>query len=644
MDRAKTRREKPLILIADDDITIRMLAVEYLQVSGFEVVEAENGAVALDEFMRLDPDAVVLDVQMPHLDGFEVCAAIKAMPTGANTPILMMTALEDVAAIHKSYQAGANEFTAKPVNWTVESHRLRNMIAAAESVKEIKFAKQEWEETFNAVDEIITIHSPDLRILAANDAAKKAAGNLEEGLVGRLCQDAFCASDETCATCLLKQVFLTGEKQAMEQIDGCMPGVFLVAAFPVFDEAGKVSRVVHTAKDITESHRMQTELRRSQKLDAIGLLAGGLSHDFNNLLQVIIAYASVISKEMRSESLAHEYLNELTEVALGGSDISRQLLTLARKDESKKRPLALNVVLEIVCSVLRRTIPQMIEIEYSLAPELGNINGDSSQIEQVMMNLAVNAQHAMPEGGRLFIETRNVALDEDFCRQHPEVGPGNYARLSVTDTGCGMDQKTLEHIFEPFFTTRELEKGTGLGLTMVVGIIQKHDGVILCESEPGQGTTFSIYLPVIDQEVEEEEILVNMKSIKGQGETILLVDDDLAIRNVGSIMLTQAGYKVLLAVDGGHALEVYKENRDQIDLVVLDLNMPRMGGAECLDHLLELNPQLSVLIASGFPVTQAQRDDLLSKAGYITKPYHETQLLGEIHRILSTADKQPIQM
>jgi signal transduction histidine kinase/CheY-like chemotaxis protein len=442
----------------------------------------------------------------------------------------------------------------------------------------------------------------------------------------------------------LKQVFLTGEKQAMEQIDGCMPGVFLVAAFPVFDEAGKVSRVVHTAKDITESHRMQTELRRSQKLDAIGLLAGGLSHDFNNLLQVIIAYASVISKEMRSESLAHEYLNELTEVALGGSDISRQLLTLARKDESKKRPLALNVVLEIVCSVLRRTIPQMIEIEYSLAPELGNINGDSSQIEQVMMNLAVNAQHAMPEGGRLFIETRNVALDEDFCRQHPEVGPGNYARLSVTDTGCGMDQKTLEHIFEPFFTTRELEKGTGLGLTMVVGIIQKHDGVILCESEPGQGTTFSIYLPVIDQEVEEEEILVNMKSIKGQGETILLVDDDLAIRNVGSIMLTQAGYKVLLAVDGGHALEVYKENRDQIDLVVLDLNMPRMGGAECLDHLLELNPQLSVLIASGFPVTQAQRDDLLSKAGYITKPYHETQLLGEIHRILSTADKQPIQM
>lgn len=639
MRHTKTERDKPLILIADDDITVRLLASEYLQASGFEVVEAEDGAQALDDFVHFEPDAVVLDVQMPLLNGFETCTAIKSMPEGANTPILMMTALEDVGAIDNAYRAGANEFTAKPVNWTVESHRLRNMIHAAESVKEIEFAKQEWEETFNAVDEIITIHSPDLRILAANDAAKRLAGNPDDGLVGRLCRDVFCGSDELCENCLLNQVLITGEKQAREQIDGCMNGVFLLSAFPVFDDTGTVSRLVHTAKDITERYQMQAELRRSQKMDAIGMLAGGLSHDFNNLLQVIIAYAAVISKEMRSESLAHEYLNELTEVALGGSDISRQLLTLARKDESKRRPLALNVEVEIVCSVLRRTVPQMIEIEYSLSPELGNINADSAQLEQVLMNLAVNAQHAMPEGGRLFIETKNITLDEAFCKLHPELSPGDYALLSVTDTGCGMDTETVKHIYEPFFTTRESQKGTGLGLTMVVGIIQKHDGLLLCESEPGKGTTFSIYLPVIDQEVEPEEELVNTEFIKGHGETILLVDDDIAIRNVGNIMLTHAKYKVLLAVDGEHALEVYKENRDQIDMVVLDLNMPRMGGEECLDHLLKLNPQLPVLIASGFPVTQTQRETLKSKARYITKPYHETQLLCEIHSILSGVEK-----
>lgn len=346
---------------------------------------------------------------------------------------------------------------------------------------------------------------------------------------------------------------------------------------------------------------------------------------------------------MKTESPAHEYLNELTEVALGGSDISRQLLTLARKEESKKRPLALNVVLEIVCSVLRRTVPQMIEIEYSLSPDLGNINADSSQIEQVVMNLAVNAQHAMPEGGRLFIETCNSTLDEAFCEDHPEAKPGTYAHLSISDTGCGMDLETMEHIFEPFFTTRNPDKGTGLGLTMVVGIIQKHEGIILCESKKGRGTTFSIYLPVIDQKVEAEEKQEATETSKGQGETILLVDDDIAIRNVGNIMLTHAGYQVLLAVDGEHALEVYQENQDQIDLILLDLNMPRMGGEECLEHVLAINPEQSILVASGFPATQAQRDYLTSKAGYITKPYHETQLLAEIHNILvNGVDRKPI--
>ena len=241
--------------------------------------------------------------------------------------------------------------------------------------------------------------------------------------------------------------------------------------------------------------------------------------------------------------------------------------------------------------MLERTVPKMIRIELHLADDLMTVNADPGQMEQILLNLAVNAQHAMPDGGRLTIETANVTLDEDYSRTHLDVEPGKYVLLTVSDTGHGMDKEVLEHIFEPFYTTKGPGEGTGLGLAMVFGIVKSHKGHITCYSEPGTGTTFKIYLPAIVQEIEQDVAATQQMPAFGT-ETILLVDDEKSIRKLGEQMLRMAGYRVLTATNGREALEVYRSNQDRIALVILDLIMPEMGGKQCLEELLKIDPKV----------------------------------------------------
>jgi len=396
------------------------------------------------------------------------------------------------------------------------------------------------------------------------------------------------------------------------------------------------------ARDVTdrilaerEIKKLNKQMLQAQKMEAVGTLAGGIAHDFNNLLQGILGYTQILIMPRDESDPDIASLRQIEKAANRASELTRQLLTFSRKVESKPRPVNLNQEVHEVEKLLKRTIPKMIDIELHLEEGLETINADPSQLEQVIMNLGVNARDAMPEGGKLVIETENVFLDESYCRDHLGARPGKYVLLSISDTGFGMDKDTLEHIFDPFFTTKEVGKGTGLGLAMVYGIVKSHEGYIMCYSEPGQGTAFKIYLPVIEGNTEDRILEKKEKTIPERGnETILLVDDEELLRDIGKDMLEQFGYTVLLAQDGESALELYSEKKN-ISLIILDLIMPGMGGKRCLEKLLTMNPEIKVVIASGYSINGHGKDALEAGArAFVSKPYELKQMLQVVRKVL----------
>ena len=388
-------------------------------------------------------------------------------------------------------------------------------------------------------------------------------------------------------------------------------------------------------RDITVEKTLESQLFHAQKMEAVGTLAGGIAHDFNNLLQAVQGYAELLLMPKGEGEPGYRELQEISRAAKRGGELTRQLLTFSRKVESKLQPADLNRIVEDVRLLLERTIPKMIRIELHLTGNLHHVNADASQVEQILMNLAVNARDAMPDGGTLRIETKNVFLGEDDRRSQPELTPGEYVLLAVADTGQGMDKSTLENIFDPFFTTKEVGKGTGLGLAMVYGIVKSHHGHITCVSKPGEGTAFEIYLPAVEYAERATTIVTGTEVLPGGHETVLLVDDDDPLRDLGVQILEAYGYTVLSAPDGESALQVYQECRDRIDLVVLDLMMPGMGGALCLQKLLEINPTAKVIIASGYSANgETEKATESGAKAFIQKPYDVQQMLQVVREVI----------
>ncbi len=388
-------------------------------------------------------------------------------------------------------------------------------------------------------------------------------------------------------------------------------------------------------RDITPQKRLEAQILQAQKMEAVGILAGGIAHDFNNLLQTILGYSEILLMDDQNRSIPNQELNQIKHAAKRGAELTQQLLTFSRKVQSKLRPVNLNQEVRQVEKLLQRTIPKMIEVELVLEDDLKTVHADPAQIEQILMNLAVNARDAMPEGGKITIHTQNVTLDKLFCKDHLGAKPGHHVRLTVSDTGHGMDEKTLRQIFDPFFTTKGVGKGTGLGLAMVYGIIKSHGGYIHCVSEKGKGTTFNIYFPVAEQVMVEKKPRGEEKEPRGGQETILVVDDEESILNFGEKFLRTYGYTVLKASNGEECLNIYREKKDIIDLIILDLIMPGMGGHKCLKELLKMNPKAKVIIASGYSADGFPKN--LVEAGakaFINKPYDVNQIFRAIREVL----------
>ncbi len=410
------------------------------------------------------------------------------------------------------------------------------------------------------------------------------------------------------------------------------------------DEQGLPVHFIGVIEDIgerkaaeEEKEKLEDKLLQSQKMEALGTLAGGVAHDFNNLLAAILGYSELALDSVKEGEDCAEDLEQLIKSAERGRELVRQILTFSRKMQVELQPLDLNKEVKRVSEILKHALPKMIEIKIKLDPDLQAIAADQTQIEQVLLNLGSNAADAMPQGGTLRIETSNVVLDEQYCRRHAEVSPGPYVLLEVADTGSGMDENTLVQIFDPFFTTKDVGKGTGLGLSTVFGIIKEHGGAISCMSEIGQGTVFKMFLPVCgEQNGQGLEMGKDSHEAANGGATILFVDDEQALREIAAIHLMRAGYKVITADSGELALEMYKAGAKDIDLVILDLSMPGLGGIFCLKEILTFDSAATVLVTSGYS-EDTQRKDVLAMGAkeYLPKPNGKTQLLSAVRAVLN---------
>jgi PAS domain S-box-containing protein len=391
-------------------------------------------------------------------------------------------------------------------------------------------------------------------------------------------------------------------------------------------------------RDISAQKKLESQFLQSQRMESIGTLAGGIAHDFNNLLMGIQGNASVMLLDLKPEDIYHENIKSIERCVKSGARLTKQLLGFARGGKYVVKPTGLNGVINRTSQIFGRTRKQ-INIHRKKLRDIWMVNVDVGQIEQVLLNLYVNAWQAMTHGGDLYIETENVTLDNEYVKTKPyHVEPGNYVKVSVTDNGIGMDKNIQKRIFEPFFTTKDVGKGSGLGLASAYGIIKNHGGLINCYSEPGHGTTFNIYLPAYKKAVTEEKEPIEV-ALKGSG-TVLLVDDEELVVKIGKRMLEGLGYKVVPAKSGDEALKIYNHRPDGIDLVILDLIMPHMHGGEVFDRMKEINPRSKVLLSSGYSLS-GQAEKIMERGcdGFIQKPFNTVQLSRKIREILEMAPR-----
>jgi PAS domain S-box-containing protein len=403
---------------------------------------------------------------------------------------------------------------------------------------------------------------------------------------------------------------------------------------------GQVEKLVIVNRDITERKHLEEQLHRSQKLEAIGRLSGGVAHDFNNILGLIIGYSEALQEHIPPDDPYREAVDEIQNAGKRAAALTQQLLAFSRKQVLEPRVLNLNAIIQDVEKMLRRLVGENIQIELLLSPDTATIKADRSQIEQVILNLVVNARDAMPEGGKLTIETGNWNLDRSTVLRHPYVIPGPYAMLKVTDTGCGMDAALQSHIFEPFFTTKEKGKGTGLGLATAYGVIKQSGGYIWVDSEVGKGTAFRIYLPQASPVAEAAPEVTVAGNVAPEGRTILIVEDERSLRKLTRKTLSRAGHTVLEAGDAAEALEISRKAKSFIDLLLTDVIMPGMSGKKLADVLLAERPGMGVLYMSGYADGEiATQGNLEQGTAILRKPFTKDELMRQVENALAVVTR-----
>jgi PAS domain S-box-containing protein len=492
------------------------------------------------------------------------------------------------------------------------------------------------------VDEGFVVVGRDYRIILANKAFCDKGRITMEDAIGSYCYEVSHHSttpcDATGVECSVKHTFDTGEHyEALHTHYDKNGNAYYVdtKSYPMRDEAGNVTAAIEILVDVTEKKKLEDQYRQAQKMEAVGQLAGGVAHDFNNILSAIIGYGHLSLMKLRDDDPVKHFIDQILQSSDRAAALTQSLLTFSRKQPMKKELLELNTVLKDFEKFLHRLLREDIEMKIRYSDDQPVIIADRGQIEQVIMNLVTNARDAMPNNGRLTIDTRVTAMDEAFIRAHEYGTVGLYSVLSVSDTGVGMSEETQKRIFEPFFTTKEVGKGTGLGLATVYGIVKAHDGFIDVHSEQGKGTTFHGYFPLARTTKAAPEATTQIPvELKGGSETILLAEDDENLRNMTSSVLRDMGYTVVAAEDGNTAVARFIENRATIKLLILDAIMPKKNGLEAYREISALNPKIRCVFMSGY------RGEVFAAGGppagteFIPKPVHPSLILTKVREML----------
>ena len=633
------------VLIVDDDADLRNNLEDILGDEGYVTLDAGTCSDALNIVKAQQPEVVLLDIKLPDGTGTNLLAEIKQHDPECLCTI--MTAYADLDSSLAALKQGAYHYLQKPIrpmelitllDRAFETVRLRKEKMDAE--ENLRESEEKYRTLFEGTANPILFMDELGNYLDGNEAALRFLECDKDTLLKMNVKDTLPPGKEETLLRRNQPLWVTGGVAETEYLVHGNPKTLELTVTPLRLKDRTV--VVGVGRDITDRKQSEIERRllenqliQAQKMEAVGTLAGGISHDFNNLLQAILGYTQILLIDKGSDNADYGRLKEVERAALRASELTQQLLTFSRKVESKMRPVDLNQQVLGIHKLVERTIPKMIDIELRLHEDLQAISADPTQLEQIVMNLCVNARDAMPDGGRLLLETRNATLSEAYCKRNMDCLPGDYVLLAISDTGFGMDPETLDRIFEPFYTTKRVGKGSGLGLSMVYGIVKSHRGHVVCKSGPGRGTRFEIYFPVIGTSAlgsaEEEAMLLP----KGGSETLLVVDDEKPLLDLVDHMLGRFGYRVLKAQNGEDAVKIFKQYQDTISLVILDLIMPGIGGLACLEALLRIDPGVKVLIASGFlSVEQVEKSIDRGAADVIRKPYEWHQMLNVIRGTL----------
>ena len=638
------------ILVVDNHPVMLKLMSSLLEKEGHQVRTAETGLAAIEILKSYTPNVIITDLEMPNINGEKLCRIIRSMPELKDVHIIILSAIAAEKDMDFT-EFGANACIAKgPINhmkqhiiavleeldqgtFDCESSNVRGIddICEREITKELLTSREHFEAIINNMSEGILELTADARIVIANPSVISLVGISEEKLLASNFLDLFEKKNKQ----RIKTILETNweEPQIIPEDSPIILNGRLVSLnfIPIKDAIHESIIVIIT--DVTEKKHIEEQLMKAQKMEAIGTLAGGIAHDFNNLMTVMQGNVSLMLMTMESDHPHYEHLRNIEQQIISGAKLTSQILGYASKGKYEIQAIDLNDLLDETSEAFGR-MRKNLTIERYLDADLFGIQADKAQIEQVLLNLYINAADAMPDGGKLILKTNNINHKKIPARIY-DPKPGSYVELTVTDTGIGMDKETLERVFEPFFTTKTIGKGTGLGLASAYGIIKGHDGYIEVDSEKGHGTTFYIYLPASGSICPKKKKTTGRKLFNGQG-TILFVDDEETVLDVGVKILEKLGYGVLAADGGEKSIQVYKNMKDKIDMVILDMIMPEMGGGVVYDQIKSINPEVKVLLSSGYS-KDGQATEILNRGckGFIQKPFTIKDLSGKIGEILA---------
>jgi two-component system cell cycle sensor histidine kinase/response regulator CckA len=621
-----------VLLVEDNPGDVRLFS-ELVRSTGAKSFRFEHVSTLQAGLEKVNSDAfdvMLLDLSLPDEQG--LATLTRAHTHAPNVPIVVLTGRDDEALAIQAVRAGAQDYLFKgQVDGDLLVRSIRYATERGRSLRALEWREEHFRSLIENSLDLVSILNVDGTIRYASPSHERILGFPVEELVGKNVlsfvhpddvagvRSAFAGTAAVSLQCRFRHK--DGSWRVLESFGRNLSGL------------AAVSGVVVNSRDITDRKRLEEQLHHSQRLEAIGRLAGGVAHDFNNLLMIISGYSQILLDSMRSVDPARSQLEQVVKAAERATDLTHQLLAVSRRQVTRPTVINLNALLQAMDLMLRRVIGEDIEFVSALAPGLEMVRVDPGQIEQVVLNLAVNARDAMPDGGRLTIETFNVNYAGEHYSENLNLKPGHHIALVISDTGCGMDQQVLSRIFEPFFTTKE--HGNGLGLSTSYGIIKQNGGDILVDSKPGGGTAFRIYLPAVAQS--DADLVESRPSSLLRGtETILLVEDEDSVRRVVETMLKRHGYEVLSSTSAAEAMAIVDRHPKTIDLVITDMMMPGMNGREMAERLLKQRPTMRVLFVSGY----GEPVDSLGGRAFLQKPFTIDEMTHKIHEVLHASPQQ----